>query len=56
MDSKGNFAAGTSTGGLVGKLSGKIGDVPIVGAGIYAENTMGAMIATGTGKRHFNCQ
>jgi beta-aspartyl-peptidase (threonine type) len=51
MDSNGNLAAGTSTGGLVGKMSGRIGDTPIVGAGTYADNSMGAMSATGTGKR-----
>ncbi|XP_070506803.1 isoaspartyl peptidase/L-asparaginase-like [Chironomus tepperi] len=49
-DSKGNLAAGTSTGGLVGKLSGRIGDTPIVGGGTYADNKMGAMSATGTGE------
>lgn len=34
----GNVAAATSTGGITGKLPGRIGDTPILGAGTYADN------------------
>jgi len=35
------LAAATSTGGLVGKAVGRVGDSPIIGAGLYAENNLG---------------
>lgn len=38
IDSQGNVAAATSTGGITGKLPGRIGDTPILGAGNYADN------------------
>lgn len=38
IDSQGNVAAATSTGGITGKLPGRIGDTPILGAGTYADN------------------
>lgn len=38
IDSLGNVAAATSTGGITGKLPGRIGDTPILGAGTYADN------------------
>ncbi|KAL7028152.1 hypothetical protein ACKWTF_005739 [Chironomus riparius] len=50
IDLNGNIVAGTSTGGLTGKMPGRIGDTPIVGAGTYADNYMGGLSATGTGK------
>lgn len=50
MDSNGNVAAATSTGGLTGKRWGRIGDSPIIGAGNYADNRAGAVSATGAGE------
>jgi beta-aspartyl-peptidase (threonine type) len=50
LDAQGNLAAGTSTGGLTGKRSGRIGDSPIVGAGTYADNRTCAVSATGDGE------
>lgn len=38
IDADGNVAAATSTGGITGKLPGRIGDTPIIGAGTYADN------------------
>jgi len=38
LDRNGNIAAGTSTGGLQGKMPGRVGDSPIIGAGTYASN------------------
>jgi beta-aspartyl-peptidase (threonine type) len=50
VDSQGNVAAATSTGGLTGKRWGRIGDSPIIGAGNYADNRAGAVSATGAGE------
>lgn len=50
MDSKGNMAAGTSTGGMTGKRWGRIGDSPVIGAGTYARNRSCAISATGAGE------
>ncbi|RDU66266.1 beta-aspartyl-peptidase [Helicobacter didelphidarum] len=49
LDSKGNLAAGTSTGGMTNKMTGRIGDSPIIGAGTYADNDSLALSCTGTG-------
>ncbi len=48
-DAAGNLAAATSTGGVVGKLPGRIGDSPIVGAGTLADDAV-AISATGDGE------
>lgn len=50
LDSHGNVAAGTSTGGTTGKRWGRVGDAPIIGAGTYASNASCAVSATGTGE------
>ncbi|MEM7097807.1 MAG: isoaspartyl peptidase/L-asparaginase [Pseudomonadota bacterium] len=50
LDSHGNLAAGTSTGGRTNKRFGRIGDSPIVGAGTYASNESCAVSATGHGE------
>lgn len=50
LDSKGNLAAGTSTGGLSNCLPGRIGDSCIIGAGCYANNTTCAVSGTGEGE------
>ena len=50
LDRKGNIAAGTSTGGMQGKMPGRVGDSPIVGAGTYASNKSCAVSATGSGE------
>jgi L-asparaginase / beta-aspartyl-peptidase len=49
-DRDGNLAAATSTGGIAGKLPGRIGDSPIIGAGTYADNATCAVSATGHGE------
>ena len=49
-DGRGNLAAGTSTGGARGQLPGRIGDSPIVGAGVYADNRSCAVSCTGGGE------
>ncbi len=50
MDKNGNIAAGTSTGGMTNKKYGRIGDVPIIGSGTYANNLTCGISATGTGE------
>ncbi|MGD1861458.1 MAG: isoaspartyl peptidase/L-asparaginase family protein [Leptolyngbyaceae cyanobacterium] len=50
-DSGGNLAAATSTGGIVNKRWGRVGDSPIVGAGVFADNTTCAVSATGYGEQ-----
>jgi L-asparaginase / beta-aspartyl-peptidase len=49
-DAHGNLAAATSTGGLAGKMPGRVGDSPLVGSGVYADTTLGAASATGRGE------
>src|SRR6185436_4108322 len=51
LDMKGNLAAATSTGGLTNKLWGRLGDVPVIGAGTYANNQTCAISATGVGEQ-----
>jgi beta-aspartyl-peptidase (threonine type) len=51
LDSQGRLAAGTSTGGMTAKRWGRVGDVPVIGAGTYASNREGcAVSATGDGE------
>lgn len=50
LDSAGNMAAGTSTGGMTGKRWGRVGDAPVIGAGTYADNRACAVSATGWGE------
>ena len=50
LDQAGNLAAGTSTGGTVMKMPGRVGDSPIIGAGTYANNASCAVSGTGTGE------
>jgi len=50
LDSAGNLAAGTSTGGMTNKRAGRVGDSPIIGAGTYAKNGVCAVSATGHGE------
>ncbi len=49
-DRAGNIAAGTTTGGVQGKMFGRVGDSPIIGAGTYASNQSCGVSATGTGE------
>ncbi|EGG23097.1 putative asparaginase 2 [Cavenderia fasciculata] len=50
LDINGNLAAATSTGGMTNKLVGRVGDSPIVGSGVYANNKTVAVSTTGTGE------
>ena len=50
LDKSGNLAAATSTGGMTNKMTGRVGDTPIIGAGTYANNKTCAVSATGHGE------
>ncbi len=50
IDSWGNIAAATSTGGIPFKLPGRVGDSCLVGCGLYADNAVGGVSATGNGE------
>ena len=49
LDTSGELAAATSTGGTFGKLEGRVGDTPIIGAGTWADSDI-AISCTGTGE------
>jgi len=50
MDAQGNIAAATSTGGTPFKLPGRVGDSCLIGCGLYADNLIGGVSATGYGE------
>jgi beta-aspartyl-peptidase (threonine type) len=50
LDRRGDLAAATSTGGYTGKLPGRVGDTPLIGAGTYADNSSCAVSGTGWGE------
>ena len=49
-DASGGLAVAVSTGGIAGKRPGRLGDSPLVGAGLYADSESGAACATGVGE------
>jgi beta-aspartyl-peptidase (threonine type) len=50
LDAHGDIAAGLSTGGTPNKTPGRVGDVPLVGCGFYADNRAGGVACTGLGE------
>jgi isoaspartyl peptidase/L-asparaginase-like protein (Ntn-hydrolase superfamily) len=50
MDKDGNLSGGCSTSGLAFKMHGRVGDSPIIGAGLFVDNEVGAAVATGLGE------
>ncbi|RKY93912.1 MAG: beta-aspartyl-peptidase [Ignavibacteriae bacterium] len=50
LDKYGNIATATSTGGLTGKMPGRVGDSPLINAGTYADNNTCGVSGTGTGE------
>jgi beta-aspartyl-peptidase (threonine type) len=50
LDQNGNLAAATSTGGMMNKMHGRVGDSPIIGAGTYANNNTCAISCSGHGE------
>ncbi len=50
MDSHGNLSGACTTSGLAYKMRGRVGDSPIIGAGLFVDNEVGAAVATGLGE------
>jgi len=50
LDEQGNIAAGTSTGGTPNKYPGRVGDSPLIGSGLYADNSIGGVSTSGWGE------
>ncbi|MBI3194502.1 MAG: N(4)-(beta-N-acetylglucosaminyl)-L-asparaginase [Ignavibacteriae bacterium] len=50
MDANGNMAGACSSSGMAWKIRGRVGDSPIIGAGLYVDNEVGAATATGIGE------
>jgi len=50
MDAHGNIAGGCTTSGMAYKMRGRVGDSPIIGAGLYVDNEIGAATSTGVGE------
>jgi beta-aspartyl-peptidase (threonine type) len=50
LDRHGTIAAATSTGGMSGKLPGRVGDTPLIGCGTYADSALGGVSCTGSGE------
>ncbi|MCA1752516.1 MAG: isoaspartyl peptidase/L-asparaginase [Flavobacteriales bacterium] len=50
LDTNGNLAAATSTGGITNKRYARVGDTPVIGSGTYAENGVCAISSTGWGE------
>ncbi|HWB64916.1 MAG TPA: N(4)-(beta-N-acetylglucosaminyl)-L-asparaginase [Chitinophagales bacterium] len=50
LDAQGNLAGACSTSGLAYKIPGRVGDSPIIGAGLFVDNAVGAACATGYGE------
>ncbi|MER3523277.1 MAG: asparaginase [Ignavibacteria bacterium] len=56
IDQKGNISCVTTTSGLAFKIPGRVGDSPIIGAGLYCDNEVGAAGSTGRGEANLiNC-
>jgi isoaspartyl peptidase/L-asparaginase-like protein (Ntn-hydrolase superfamily) len=50
LDTSGNLSGACTTSGLAYKMHGRVGDSPIIGAGLYVDNEIGAAAATGVGE------
>ncbi|XP_028027155.1 probable isoaspartyl peptidase/L-asparaginase GA20639 isoform X1 [Bombyx mandarina] len=50
IDADGHIAVATSTGGINGKMVGRIGDTPLIGGGTYADDNVGGISTTGHGE------
>ena len=50
LDANGNFSGACTTSGMAYKMHGRVGDSPIIGAGLYVDNEVGAATATGHGE------
>lgn len=55
MDAQGNISGGCSTSGMAYKMRGRVGDSPVIGAGLFVDNEVGAATATGVGEEVIRC-
>jgi N4-(beta-N-acetylglucosaminyl)-L-asparaginase len=55
MDAKGNISGGCSTSGMAFKMRGRVGDSPVIGAGLFVDNEVGAATSTGVGEEVIRC-
>jgi len=55
MDRNGNLSGGCTTSGMAFKLPGRVGDSPIIGAGLFVDNEIGGATATGVGEEVIRC-
>ncbi len=55
MDAKGNISGGCSTSGMAYKMRGRVGDSPVIGAGLFVDNEVGAATSTGVGEEVIRC-
>lgn len=55
MDAQGNIAGGCSTSGMAYKMRGRVGDSPVIGAGLFVDNEIGAATSTGVGEEVIRC-
>jgi N4-(beta-N-acetylglucosaminyl)-L-asparaginase len=50
LDTAGNLSGACTTSGMAFKMRGRVGDSPIIGAGLYVDNEVGAATSTGVGE------
>lgn len=50
LDENGNLSGACTTSGMAWKMAGRVGDSPIIGAGLFLDNEIGAAAATGLGE------
>ncbi len=55
LDSEGNLSGACTTSGMAYKMRGRVGDSPIIGAGLYVDNEIGAATSTGNGEEVIRC-
>jgi N4-(beta-N-acetylglucosaminyl)-L-asparaginase len=55
LDSTRNLSGACTTSGMAYKMHGRVGDSPIIGAGLYVDNEIGAATSTGVGEEVIRC-
>lgn len=55
LDATGNLSGGCTTSGMAFKMRGRVGDSPIIGAGLFIDNEVGGATATGVGEEVIRC-
>ena len=55
LDAKGNLSGACTTSGMAYKLHGRVGDSPIIGAGLFVDNEIGSATSTGVGEEVIRC-